>query len=120
MVVATAGTTASGVIDPLDEIADVCARFDAWFHVDAAWGGAAVLSPTLREHLAGIERADSITCDAHKWFNVTMGAGWAVNVLFAEWVLRRRPPSDARRPSIDVLPTTAGATRSPPRSLETV
>ena len=43
--------------------------------MDAAWGGAAVLSPLLRPHLAGIERADSITCDAHKWFSVSMGAG---------------------------------------------
>jgi aromatic-L-amino-acid/L-tryptophan decarboxylase len=43
--------------------------------VDAAWGGAAVLSPRLRPHLAGIEQADSITCDAHKWFSIPMGAG---------------------------------------------
>ncbi|MGI9626341.1 MAG: pyridoxal phosphate-dependent decarboxylase family protein [Longimicrobiales bacterium] len=75
MVVATAGTTAGGLIDPLEEIAAICREFDAWFHVDAAWGGAALLSATLREHFAGIELADSITCDAHKWFNVTMGAG---------------------------------------------
>ena len=75
MVVATAGTTAAGVIDPLGEVHQVCDEFDAWFHVDAAWGGAAALSPTLRPHLAGIEIADSVTCDAHKWFNVTMGAG---------------------------------------------
>jgi aromatic-L-amino-acid decarboxylase len=75
MVVGTAGTTAAGVIDPLPEISRFCKEAGLWFHVDAAWGGAAILSPTLRTHLAGIESADSITCDAHKWFSVSMGAG---------------------------------------------
>jgi len=75
LVVATAGTTSAGIIDPLEEIAAVCREYDVWFHVDAAWGGAAILSPRLAPHLRGIEMADSITCDAHKWFNVTMGAG---------------------------------------------
>ncbi len=75
LVVGTAGTTGTGMIDPLHDLADVAARHDAWFHVDAAWGGAAVLSPALRGHLGGIERADSITWDAHKWLSVPMGAG---------------------------------------------
>lgn len=75
MVVGTAGTTAAGVIDPLSELARFCRTEDLWFHVDAAWGGAAVVSPILRSHLAGIGDADSITCDAHKWFSVPMGAG---------------------------------------------
>jgi glutamate/tyrosine decarboxylase-like PLP-dependent enzyme len=75
MVVGTAGTTAAGVIDPLPEIARFCQEAGLWFHVDAAWGGAAVVSPSLRHHLAGIEAADSITCDAHKWFSVPMGCG---------------------------------------------
>ena len=75
MVVATAGTTASGVIDPLPEIASLCREHDVWFHVDAAWGGAAALAPSLRDCLEGIEEADSVTWDAHKWLNVTMGAG---------------------------------------------
>jgi aromatic-L-amino-acid decarboxylase len=75
MVVGTAGTTAAGAIDPLPELAQFCRAEQLWFHVDAAWGGAAILSPALRGHLAGIERADSITCDAHKWFSVPMGAG---------------------------------------------
>jgi glutamate/tyrosine decarboxylase-like PLP-dependent enzyme len=75
MVVGNAGTTAAGAIDPLPEIARICREAGLWFHVDAAWGGAAILSPTLRHHLAGIEFADSITCDAHKWFSVPMGAG---------------------------------------------
>jgi len=75
MVIGTAGTTAAGVIDPLPELARFCRSEDLWFHVDAAWGGAAIVSPRLRTSLAGISDADSITCDAHKWFSVPMGAG---------------------------------------------
>jgi len=75
LVVGTAGTTAAGAIDPLPELAAVAQRDNLWLHVDAAWGGAAVLSPTLRDELAGLESADSITCDAHKWLSVPMGAG---------------------------------------------
>jgi glutamate/tyrosine decarboxylase-like PLP-dependent enzyme len=75
MVVGTAGTTAAGVIDPLPELAQICREQNLWFHVDAAWGGAAIVSPLLRPCLAGIERADSITCDAHKWFSVAMACG---------------------------------------------
>lgn len=75
MVVATAGTTGAGVIDPLPDLARFCRSQELWFHVDAAWGGAAIVSPRLRRHLAGIGDADSITCDAHKWFSVPMGAG---------------------------------------------
>ena len=75
MVVGTAGTTAAGAIDPLPDLARFCRSEELWLHVDAAWGGAAIISPRLRGHLAGIEAADSITCDAHKWFSVPMGAG---------------------------------------------
>ena len=74
-VVATAGSTSTGVIDPLREIGELCLEHGAWFHVDAAWGGAIALSPKLKHHLDGIELADSITCDAHKWLSVPMAAG---------------------------------------------
>ena len=75
MVVGAGGTTAAGAIDPLLDIGRFCQEENLWFHVDAAWGGAAIISERLRHHLAGIETADSITCDAHKWFSVPMGAG---------------------------------------------
>jgi len=75
MVIGTAGTTAAGIIDPLEQIGRFCQAEGLWFHCDAAWGGAAAISPRLKPHLAGIEMSDSITCDAHKWFSVPMGAG---------------------------------------------
>jgi aromatic-L-amino-acid/L-tryptophan decarboxylase len=75
LVVGTAGTTGAGIIDPLSALADVAARAGAWFHVDAAYGGAAALVPRLRPALQGIGRADSVTWDAHKGLSVPMGAG---------------------------------------------
>ncbi|WGL51377.1 aminotransferase class I/II-fold pyridoxal phosphate-dependent enzyme [Nocardioides sp. BP30] len=66
-VVASAGATNTGAVDALAEIAALCAEREVWLHVDAAYGGAAMLSPCHREAFAGIERADSITIDPHKW-----------------------------------------------------
>ncbi len=74
-VVATAGTTTTGSIDPLPAVADVAARHGLWFHVDAAYGGAAILSDELRGQLAGIERADSLAVDPHKWLYTAQSAG---------------------------------------------
>lgn len=73
MVVATAGTTGGGMIDPLEACGEIATQEGLWYHVDAAWGGAALASERLRTLLAGIERADSITIDAHKWLATTMG-----------------------------------------------
>ncbi|NJB87132.1 glutamate/tyrosine decarboxylase-like PLP-dependent enzyme [Lewinella marina] len=75
MVIATAGTTGTATLDPLPEIADVCQQAGVWLHVDAAFGGAAVLHPDYRPLLRGIEVADSITTDIHKWLSVPMGTG---------------------------------------------
>jgi L-2,4-diaminobutyrate decarboxylase len=66
-VVATAGTTNSGVIDDLAGIAAICRQRALWFHVDAAYGGAALCAPSVRDQFAGIDRADSVVVDPHKW-----------------------------------------------------
>jgi glutamate/tyrosine decarboxylase-like PLP-dependent enzyme len=66
-VVANAGTTNTGAIDPLHELADLCEREGLWLHVDGAYGAAAVLTPRGQSLLTGLERADSITLDPHKW-----------------------------------------------------
>jgi aromatic-L-amino-acid/L-tryptophan decarboxylase len=73
LVIATAGTTGGGMIDPLHACADIARAEHLWYHVDAAWGGAALASDRMRGLLSGIERADSLTIDAHKWFATTMG-----------------------------------------------
>lgn len=66
-VVGTAGTTGTGAIDPLAAIADVCAEHGIWFHADAAYGGGAALTDQFRDLFEGIERADSVGIDPHKW-----------------------------------------------------
>ncbi len=78
LIVGTAGTTGAGVVDPLAELAEIARVNRLWFHVDAAWGGPAILVPELRPVLAGIENADSITLDPHKQLSVPMGAGMFV------------------------------------------
>lgn len=75
MVMVTAGTTGAGTIDPIEKTADVAERYGLWLHVDAAWGGAAALLTEMRPAFAGIERADSITFDPHKWMAVPIGVG---------------------------------------------
>jgi glutamate/tyrosine decarboxylase-like PLP-dependent enzyme len=66
-VVATAGTTGTGAVDPLEDLRAVCDDHGLWLHVDGAYGAAAVLSPRVREALPGLELADSLTLDPHKW-----------------------------------------------------
>jgi aromatic-L-amino-acid decarboxylase len=75
LVVGVAGTTDSGSIDPLDDLADVAERAGAWFHVDAAYGGFFALTERGRQRLRGIERADSVTVDAHKGLFLPYGVG---------------------------------------------
>ena len=76
-----AGTTETGNVDPLEALADLAAELGCHFHVDAAWGGPTLFSDTYRGLLRGIERADSVTIDAHKQLYVPMGAGM---VLFKD------------------------------------
>ena len=77
-IVGVAGTTETGNIDPLDKMAAIASKYQAHFHVDAAWGGATLLSNKHRTLLKGIELADSVTIDAHKQMYVPMGAGLVV------------------------------------------
>lgn len=76
LVVGSAGTVNTGAIDDLDVLADLCAAEDLWFHVDGAFGALCVLSPDLRPLVKGIERADSIALDFHKWLHVPYDAGF--------------------------------------------
>lgn len=84
-VVASAGTTATGSIDPLDEIAEICAEFNLWMHVDGAYGALASLA--IPEAFKGMEKADSLSLDPHKWLYQPTGCG----------CLLYRDPAAARR-----------------------
>ncbi len=77
-IIGVAGTTETGNIDPLEQMAEIAQHYGAHFHVDAAWGGATLLSKKYRPMLKGIELADSVTIDAHKQMYVPMGAGLVV------------------------------------------
>ncbi|HEY0380101.1 MAG TPA: pyridoxal-dependent decarboxylase [Pyrinomonadaceae bacterium] len=85
--VATVGTTSTSSIDPVPEIADICAREKIWLHVDAAYAGSAAILPELRHVLAGCERADSLVTNPHKW----LFTPFDLSVLFSRRmdVLRR-------------------------------
>lgn len=77
-VAATAGTVNTGAIDPLDKIADLCEQENLWLHVDGAFGGIAILAPEVEPLYAGIERADSLGIDPHKWMYVPVECGCAI------------------------------------------
>lgn len=74
-VIATAGTTLTGAVDPLAAIADVCAKRGVWLHVDGAYGGAAATVSSVRSLFAGLDRADSLSVDAHKWMFLPKACG---------------------------------------------
>jgi glutamate/tyrosine decarboxylase-like PLP-dependent enzyme len=109
-IVATAGTTNAGMIDPIGRCADLARERGLWLHVDAAWGGAVLASEQWRHLLEGVERADSVTIDAHKWFATTMGCGMFITrdpkILSATFqVFTGFMPSNT--PSVDPYVTTA-------------
>jgi aromatic-L-amino-acid/L-tryptophan decarboxylase len=78
LLVGSAGTVNTGAIDPLDAFADVAAEAGLWFHVDGAYGAFGVLDPAISERYRGMERADSLTLDPHKWLGVPVDAGCAL------------------------------------------
>ena len=78
LLVGSAGTVNTGAIDPLDALADVAAAEDVWFHVDGAYGAFGVLDPAIANRFRGMERADSLVLDPHKWLGVPVDAGCAL------------------------------------------
>ncbi len=102
-VVGVAGSTNSGAVDPLAEVADVAAEAGCHFHVDAAWGGPALFSRRQRHRLAGIGRADTVTLDGHKQLHLPVGAGF---LLFRDVALARHfehvAPYTVRKGSADL------------------
>lgn len=75
-VVASAGTTNTGSVDPLKEISALCRQYGMWMHVDGAYGASALLSEEHKKSLAGIELSDSLSWDAHKWMCKLTDAAW--------------------------------------------
>ncbi len=117
-IVGIAGTTETGSVDPLDQLADICEAHDIHFHVDAAWGGPTLFSDKYKHLLKGIERADSVTFDAHKQLYVPMGAGMALFkdhkslslvAHYAEYIIRKgsrdlgRTTLEGSRPGMAML-----------------
>ena len=78
LLVGSAGTVNTGAIDPLDALAEVAAAVDVWFHVDGAYGAFGVLDPAIAARYRGMERADSLVLDPHKWLGVPVDAGCAL------------------------------------------
>ncbi len=78
LVVANAGTVKTGAIDPLDDLAEFCRQERLWLHVDGAYGGFGALDPRLAPRFAGLERADSVAIDPHKWMAVAIGCSCAM------------------------------------------
>lgn len=96
-----AGATSTGIVDPLDELASLAREYGCWFHVDAAYGGGLAFSDKHRAQLRGIEQADSITIDPHKWMFVPFACG-AVLVREGRRVLRE---------AFDMMPEYLSETR---------
>ena len=74
-VVGNAGAVNTGAMDPLDDLAEVCRKYDLWFHVDASYGGFAALAPSAKPLFAALDRADSLALDPHKWLYIPIDAG---------------------------------------------
>jgi aromatic-L-amino-acid decarboxylase len=100
-VAGAAGATSTGVVDPLEELADIASEHGVWFHVDAAYGGGLAFSEKHRWRLRGIERADSVTIDPHKWMFVPFACG----------ALLTRDGGRVLRDAFDITPEYLSETR---------
>jgi glutamate/tyrosine decarboxylase-like PLP-dependent enzyme len=111
-VVATAGTTNSGTVDDIPTVYEICQRHNLWLHVDGAYGGAAVFSDRHRDLVRGIELADSITIDPHKWLAMPYAAGV---------ILTRHPEALKQAFAVPAayMPKAAGATLPDNSSIST-
>jgi len=111
-IIANAGTTNTGAIDPLNELADVAAKEKLWLHVDGAFGAASVLSERGRAQLGGLERADSISLDPHKWLFQSFECGCAlvrdVTLLRSAFQIRADYLRDVHRATIEFNPADHG------------
>ncbi len=113
-VIATAGTTNTGAVDPLPELADLCEREQLWLHVDGAYGAPAALCSRGRQALAGLERVDSLVLDPHKWlfqpYDVgclfmrpgVLGAAFRMDPEYLVDVMARRGEIDMRNRSLEL------------------
>ena len=98
MVTATLGTTSTTSVDPVPAIADLCEEYKLWLHIDAAYAGSAALAPEFRWAFAGVDRADSLVMNPHKWLNVPMDC--SVFYTARPEILRRRLLPGARVPDV--------------------
>jgi aromatic-L-amino-acid/L-tryptophan decarboxylase len=108
-VVANAGTTSTGAIDPLAEITQICRRRNVWLHVDGAYGAPAILSERYQPMLAGLALADSVALDPHKWLYVPVDAG----VLLVREPERLRDAFTLIPPYLRVTHDTRGVSDAP-------
>ncbi|RJO69919.1 aspartate aminotransferase family protein [Nocardia panacis] len=110
ILVGNLGEVNAGDVDPIDEMADLAARYGAWLHVDGAFGLFAAASPRTADLARGVERADSITADGHKWLNVPHESGFSfikdrslLAATFGAWGAAYLPEFDAERISYNML-----------------
>jgi len=115
VIIANAGEVNAGDFDPVADLADLAERYGAWLHVDGAFGLFAALSPRTAGLVAGIERADSIACDAHKWLNVPYESGFAFLREPARLAVAFGMPGAAYLPA----PDDPGPASAGPRSVAT-
>jgi len=108
MIIGSAGTTDTGSIDPLDDLADIAAREQLWFHIDAAYGGFFYMVPELRPALSGIHRADSLVIDPHKGLFLPYGTGAVlvrdIQQLFASQYYQANYMQDANQANLGWSP----------------